>query len=165
MRLRQRLGEISGGKVLDVGTQDGSFIGMLMKTLGDFESFIGIDISDEKLEKARNKFKDDPVEFVEMNAEDMAFDDNSFDTVCISHSIHHLEKPKLVLGEMQRVLKPEGYLILQEMFCDGNQSEAKQTDILSHHWGAKIDSLRGEPHFETLTRKQIRNLYHFIKIG
>ena len=123
----QRLSKISGGKVLDVGTHDGGFIGMLMKTLGDFDSFIGVDISEEDLEKARQTFKDEPVEFARMNAEDLTFDDATFDTVCIADSIHHLEKPEEVLDEMQRVLKPGGYLILQEMFHDGYQNEANQT--------------------------------------
>ncbi|MDF1540504.1 MAG: class I SAM-dependent methyltransferase [Candidatus Thorarchaeota archaeon] len=152
-----RLGEISGGNILDVCTQDGSFIGTMMKAFRNYDSFVGIDISEENLEKARKKFSDEPVEFILMNTESLIFDDDSFDTVCISHSIHHLENPIHVLKEMLRVLKPGGHLILQELFCDDNQSEAKQTDILIHHWGAKIDTMRGEPHFETLPRKQIRN--------
>jgi len=160
----KRLGEISGGKVLDVGTQEGGFISTLMKALRDYDSFVGIDISEENLEKARSKFKDKPVEFVSMNAERLTFDDNSFDTVSISFSIHHLENPKQVLDEMKRVLRPGGNLILQEMFCDGDQSEAKQTDIRVHHWGAKVDSLRGIPHFETLSREQLRNLVRSMKL-
>ncbi len=158
VEIAQRLGEISGGKVLDVATQQGSFIEVLMKTLRDFDSFIGIDISEEHIEKARKKFSKDPVEFQKMNAEELTFEDNIFDTVCMSHSIHHLSNPDRVLSEMVRVLKPGGHLILQEMFCDGDQSEAKQNDIASHHWGAKIDRFEGETHFETYTREQLRTL-------
>jgi ubiquinone/menaquinone biosynthesis C-methylase UbiE len=154
----QRLGEISGGKILDVGTEQGEFISTLMKTLKDYGSFIGIDISEEDLEKARAKFREMPVEFKTMNAEKMDFHDDSFDTVCISHSIHHLENPEKVLIEMKRVLRPGGYLILQESFSDGEQSEDKLTSILIHHWHAKVDSFRGIPHFETLSRNQLRDL-------
>jgi SAM-dependent methyltransferase len=68
------------------------------------------------------------------------------------------EKPKKVLQEMMRVLKPGGALIIQESFSDGEQSDAQMTDVLVHHWGAKIDRLNGETHFDTYTRKQIRNL-------
>ena len=161
----KRLGEMSGGKVLDVGTSEGSFIKTLMKILRDYDSFIGIDISEEDLEKARSKFNDEPVEFIGMNAEKMTFDDNSFDTVCISFSIHHLEKPNKVLDEMQRVLKPGGHLIIQEMFCDDDQNEAKQTETLVHHWDAKVDSIRGVPHFETLSREQLRELVRSMKFS
>ena len=42
-RIAERLGSISGGRVLDVGTGQGGFIDILMNTLMDYESFIGID--------------------------------------------------------------------------------------------------------------------------
>ncbi|MHA1908102.1 MAG: methyltransferase domain-containing protein [Candidatus Thorarchaeota archaeon] len=158
LEITQRLGEISGGVILDIATQQGSFINVLMKTLKDYDSFFGIDISEEHIEKAKNKFSDDPVEFEIMNAEELTFKDNSFDTVCMSHSIHHMKNPNQALDEMIRVLKPGGYLILQEMFRDSDQSEAKQNDIASHHWGAKIDRFEGESHFETYSREQLRTL-------
>lgn len=158
-----RLAEISGGKVLDVATSQGGFIDTMMDVLKDYDSFIGIDIASADLEKARSKFEDKPVEFEIMNAESMAFPDDSFDTVCISYSIHHLENPKQVLEEIKRVLKPGGYLIIQECVCDGDQSEAKLTEIMVHHWGAKLDTLRGLPHFETYSRKKLRDLIQSMK--
>lgn len=149
---------ISGGKLLDVGTQEGTFIQTLARSLKDFDSFIGIDISGEHIAVAKEKFPDMPVSFQIMNAEKLEFSDHSFDTVCISYSIHHLENPTDVLQEMHRVLRPGGTFILQEMFCDGNQSDAQRMDTLVHHWDAKIDSQLGIPHFETLSRIQIRDL-------
>ena len=44
IEIRDRLGLISGGRILDVGTCEGGFIGTLMKCLKDYQSFIGIDI-------------------------------------------------------------------------------------------------------------------------
>jgi ubiquinone/menaquinone biosynthesis C-methylase UbiE len=161
----QHLEEISGGKILDVGTEQGQFIRTLMKVLKDYSSFIGIDISDDDLEKARDRFRDMPVSFKKMNADKMDFHNDSFDTVCISHSIHHLENPEKVLVEINRVLKPRGYLILQESFCDGEQSEDQLTSILIHHWHGKLDSLRGIPHFETLSRNQLRGLIGSINLS
>jgi ubiquinone/menaquinone biosynthesis C-methylase UbiE len=163
VEIYQRLREISGGKVLDVATQQGGFIDTMMDTLKDYDSFFGIDITSADLEKARSKFVDKPVEFEIMNAENMAFEDSSFDTVCISYSIHHLENPKQVLTEIKRVLKPGGHLIIQECVHDGDQSEAKRTDIAVHHWSAKLDSLRGLPHFNTFSRKKLRDLVQSIK--
>ena len=40
LEIRNRLGLISGGKILDVGTQQGSFISTLMKSLKDYESMV-----------------------------------------------------------------------------------------------------------------------------
>ncbi|MHA1905419.1 MAG: class I SAM-dependent methyltransferase, partial [Candidatus Thorarchaeota archaeon] len=106
--IRNRLESISGGKVLDIGTQHGDFIRAMMKSMKNYEAFVGIDISEKDLEekdleKARESFPDDPVEFELMNAEALSFDDDSFDTVCLSYSLHHLENVEVVLREMMRV--------------------------------------------------------------
>jgi methylase of polypeptide subunit release factors len=56
--IAERLKLISGGRVLDVCTGSGDFIRTLMRTLGNFTSFIGVDKSkriwnlDEKSSKA-----------------------------------------------------------------------------------------------------------------
>ncbi len=163
IEVRKKLGTITGGNVLDVGTDNGDFINVLMKSLKGYNSFTGIDISEEDIKKAKERFQDAPVNLVVMNAESMTFRDNQFDTVCISYTIHHLENINKVLAEMYRVLKPGGYFILQEMFSDGEQTEAQIVDMDIHHLNVKIDTLLGIPHFASLTRQQLRNF--ITKIG
>ncbi|MHA2149835.1 MAG: class I SAM-dependent methyltransferase [Candidatus Thorarchaeota archaeon] len=163
IEVREKLGTISGGDVLDVGTEDGGFIETLMKTLNEYNSFTGVDISDEDLNKARERFKDAPVKLIEMNAEVMTFPDNQFDTVCMSYVIHHLENIDTVLAEMYRVLKPGGHFIIQEMYSDGDQTAAQLVDRDVHNLDVKADTLLGIPHFESLTRQSLRNLVD--KIG
>ena len=145
------LSVITGGKVLDVCTGKGAFIETLMKTLNSFDSFVGVDIDQDDLTKARERFMGQPVQFLMMDATNLQFDDASFDTVCIANSLHHLDDIPRVLAEMNRVLKPGGHFIVEEMYQDGEQSEAQRTDILEHHWTAKIDRLQGISHKETLT--------------
>ena len=157
IEVRKKLGTISGGDVLDVGTEDGGFIKTLMKTLKDYNSFTGIDISEDELKKARDQFKDASWNFIAMNAELMTFQDNQFDTVCASYLIHHLENIDAVLSEMYRVLKPEGIFIIQEMYSDGDQTTAQLVDQDVHHLDVKAETLRGIPHFESLTRQSLRN--------
>jgi len=158
LEIRDRLSSISAGRALDVGTQHGGFITTLMKFVKDYEAFVGIDILEKNMEKARESFHDEPVEFELMNAEELSFDDESFDTVCISCSLHHLENVNTVLSEMMRVLKPGGHLILQEMFSDEDQGEAKITDSLTHHLGARLDRMNGTPHFDTFSRQQLKDI-------
>ena len=158
LKVRSKLGLISGGKVLDVATGSGDFIDTLMKTLKDYDCFVGIDISRKNLASTKKRFVDKPVELLEMNAESLDFDDNSFDTVCMAYSLHHLERTDKVLAEMRRVLKPGGNLIIQEEFSDGNQIEAQKTNILQHAWGAQIDSLLGETHKMTLAKHEIEEI-------
>lgn len=156
LEVREKLGSISGGDVLDVGTDNGDFIKVLMKALGDYGSFTGIDISEESLAKARKRLNDARVNFIAMNAEAMTFQDNQFDTVCASYTLHHLENIDAVLAEMYRVLKPGGTLIIQEMYSDGKQTLAQLVDRDIHHFQAKVDRLVGIPHFETLPRQRLR---------
>lgn len=156
--IASKLKSISGGKVLDVCTGNGDFISTLMQTLNQYESFVGIDSSKEGLMKAHNKFENQPVQLLEMNAEHLDFADNTFDTVCIAYSLHHLDDRQTVLNEMKRVLKPGGYFIVKEMYQDGEQTPAQITGTLEHHWTAKIDRLFGEFHQETLTRQEIKQL-------
>jgi ubiquinone/menaquinone biosynthesis C-methylase UbiE len=164
VEMRTKLASISGGKVLDIATGTGDFINILMKTLKNYDSFVGIDISKKDLESAKKRFKDQPVELLEMNAESLEFSDNSFDTVSMAYSLHHLDKIDQVLAEMQRVLKPGGNLIIQEEFRDGNQTEAQKTNLLQHTWDAEIDTLLGKTHKATFTKHKITELVSNIQL-
>jgi len=165
LEIRKRLQEISGGKVLDVATGSGNLIEALMKMLKDYNCFIGIEISEKELESARKKFEGQRTEFLEMDARHLKFKDNSFDTVCISYSLHHLDNTGIVLAEMKRVLKPDGYFFVQESFSDGEQNEAQKTHILQHHWNAEIDSLLGTFHHKTYSRQRIKDVTENLRLS
>jgi ubiquinone/menaquinone biosynthesis C-methylase UbiE len=152
----EALSTIPGGRVLDVACGDGDFIDTLMTVLVSVESFVGIDVDVEDLEKARARFEDQRFELLEMDAAALDFEDAAFDTVCMANSMHHLERLDTVLSEMRRVLRDDGTMIVLEMFSDGEQTEAQGTDISKHHMEARIDSLEGTFHRETLTRDEIR---------
>jgi phosphatidylethanolamine/phosphatidyl-N-methylethanolamine N-methyltransferase len=54
-------------------------------------------------------WKDDPRVVCEVqNAEDLTYDDDSFDRVIVTCLLHHVDKPEKVMKEIQRVLKPGG---------------------------------------------------------
>ncbi len=164
IEIAKKLESISGGKVLDVATQKGGFINTMMKTLKDYKCFVGVDISFKDLDSIYEKFKDKSVEFIEMDAAILDFTDNTFDTVSISHSLHHLMEIEKVLLEMKRVLKPDGYFIVQESFCDGEQSAAQQIDIHQHHWGVKIDTLLNVPHRKTFRKYEIKQMIEKLRL-
>ena len=165
LEIRKRLQKISGGKVLDVATGSGNLIEALMKMLKDYDCFIGIEISEKELESARKKFEGQRTEFIEMDAEHLKFEDNSFDTVCISYSLHHLNNAGTVLAEMKRVLKPDGYFLIQESFSDGEQDEAQKTHILQHHWNAEIDSILGTFHQKTYSKQEIKDIIESLRLS
>jgi len=159
----QILSQIDGGVVLDAATGKGEFINVLKKYLKSYTKIIGIDISEKNVDYAQKVFPENEIEIYRMDLEDLPFKDGEFDTVCTANSLHHFRNMDKVFSEMMRVLKPSGTFILTEMYADGEQSPAQYTHILMHHWIAKVDSLSGIYHNQTLSKaeleKAIRKLH------
>lgn len=153
-RLKEYLSNISGGKVLDVGTRKGEFILKLKDGLKDYSELIGIDFDEKTIETTKEKYGSDMIHFLHMDALDMNFEDQSFDLVCISNTLHHLPDVMKALTEMKRVLKPGGLLIVNEMFSD-DQDKAQLTHVYLHHIEGAIDTILGECHNETFKKQEI----------
>jgi ubiquinone/menaquinone biosynthesis C-methylase UbiE len=151
----QRLALISTQNALDVATGNGVFIRSLMNTLNNFNHFIGIDVSQKTLNSASRKFKKSIAHFIKMDGKNLEYNDNSFDLVSISESLHHIDDPEEVLKEINRVLHPEGIFILQESISDYDQGRSKMSDVLIHEFLSKIDILRGYYHRGFYTRQEI----------
>ncbi len=147
------LSGIAGGQVLDVATQEGRFVQILMENLQSYTEIVGIDINEQAIETAQSTVGQEDIRFLVMNAEQLDFEDESFDTVSISASLHHLSNIQRVLEEMKRVLKPGGHFIIAEMHREG-QTEAELTSVYLHHWVAEVDSTLGRLHNSTLARHE-----------
>ena len=153
-KLEERLKNESGGKILDVATGQGGFVEYLTTLFRDFDSILGIDPAADRIEQAAAKLAKENIQFAVMDGEHLALEDDSFDTVCISNSLHHLAKVDTVLNEMKRILKPGGRMIVFEAFCD-DQTEIQMTSVLMHHWWAEVDRTQGVSHNDTYTREGI----------
>ncbi|MFW9993319.1 MAG: class I SAM-dependent methyltransferase [Candidatus Odinarchaeota archaeon] len=151
----KKLHSISSKNALDVATGDGGFIRLLMETLKEYQSFTGVDIYQKRLNQAIRKFKRNSVEFLNMNAENLEFEDDSFDLASISESLHHLKNPVKVLTEIRRVLKKSGFFILQESFSDPDQPEPRISDVLIHEYIAKVDVSSSDYHHGFYSRQEM----------
>jgi SAM-dependent methyltransferase len=160
--IQRTLSGIAGGRVLDVATQEGGFVRILMEHLKDYTEIVGIDINEAAIETARTTVGQEGVRFLVMDAERLDFADESFDTVCISASLHHLANVPPVLEEMERVLKPGGHFLVVEMHRDG-QTEAELTSVYLHQWVAEVDSTLGRLHNSTLARQEFAD--HVGRLG
>jgi len=154
--LKQALGSINGGEVLDVASGEGDFIRTLVENLRSYVRVIGIDIT-EYTKAAGSIFYAKDVRFIQMDAERLGFCDESFDMVSISSSLHHLENISLCVREMKRVLKPGGHLVIRETHRDIH-AESQLTDMYIHHWVAEVDSALGSTHHGTFTRQELIDL-------
>lgn len=152
------LSQIDGGMVLDAATGRGEFITTLKKYLKSYTQIIGVDASERSVDYAQKLFPENDVEIFRMNLEDLQFDDNYFDVVCTSNSLHHLEHIEIVFAELLRVMKPGSLLILTEMYRDGEQTPAQETHIMMHHWLAEADRMNGIFHQSTFTKAELEKL-------
>jgi SAM-dependent methyltransferase len=151
------LGAISANRILDVATGGGGFIHFLLEGLNDYSEIIGVDNNDRAAASFTETFKENPkIHFQQMDAHHLDFPDSSFDLVCISNSLHHLDSLP-VLSEMKRILRPGGFLLVSEMVRD-NQTETQMTHVLLHHWWAAVDMVNGIVHRETYTRQELLDL-------
>jgi ubiquinone/menaquinone biosynthesis C-methylase UbiE len=150
---KETLGDIAGGRVLDVATQEGGFIQILVENLKGYDEIFGVDINEQALETAHKNFDQENIQFILMNAERIGFENECFDTVSISASLHHLANIPPVLTEMKRMLRVGGRFVIAEMHRDG-QTETQLTGVLLHQWIAEVDSAVGRFHNRTLAREE-----------
>ena len=105
--------------VLDIGFGTGILLKLLSR-LNKNLKLSGIDISEEMLKKAKEKFADSPnVELGLGSARKLPFKDNAFEYVTCVHSFHHHPDSEQSLKEMKRVTKPGGKVLIFELGLDG----------------------------------------------
>ena len=77
-----------------------------------------IDFSPNMLKKAKDKYKESTIQFLEMDAQNMSFENHSFDVVIASLLLSVVPDAEKCFQEMARVLKPEGMIILFDKFTN-----------------------------------------------
>jgi len=152
-RLKQWLSQYDKPRILDVGCGVGNFIHLLLETGVKDATFVGIDVSKGAVAAARGHFADHPaIAFVEGDVLTAPLQSGSFDIVCLSNTLHHLEKPEAVFARMKELLKPGGALLINEMVSD-HLTPAQLSHRKLHHFAAEIDRLMGVYHAPTYTKK------------
>ncbi|NNM14899.1 MAG: class I SAM-dependent methyltransferase, partial [Gammaproteobacteria bacterium] len=107
-----------GMQALDVAGGTGDIAIGLAKQVGPSGHVILTDINENMLEVGRDRLIDagigGNVSFQTANAEDLPFDDNSFDCVSIAFGLRNVTDKDKALRSMHRVLKPGGRLLVLE---------------------------------------------------
>lgn len=79
---------------------------------------------------------------------ELAFDDGSFDAAVTRFSLHHIPVPGRVIGELARVVRPGGRIVI----CDSVADD----DAEAFAFSQEIERLRDPSHWASLTQAGLR---------
>ena len=102
--------DLSGKRVLEVGCGHGGGASYLVRTLHP-ASYTGLDLNPAAIALCRKRHNLPGLDFVQGNAEDLPFGDESFDAVINVESAHGYPRFARFLGEAARVLRPGGHFL------------------------------------------------------
>ena len=114
-------------KILFIGVGTGADLELIDYSNLDITA---IDYSPDMLGKAKKKFKDSTIKFLEMDAQNMVFEDESFDYVVASLILSVVPDANKCFHEISRVLKHEGKIVIFDKFAPKNKRKSLPKMIL-----------------------------------
>ena len=160
-------------KILDIGCSVGDAI--IDRLSGRKYKLLGIDINDEIIKKAKEKYENENATFCMMNVEDANFSDNlldkmdeigieKFDVIHIGSVLLHLKSMFPVLRKLRRMLDKNGTILIVDIDDGINYAYPDDDGIFEHMYELCIaDVTSGERHnarqiFTNLVRAGYKNI-------
>ncbi len=152
-KLLPLFGDVKNKKILDVGAGTGR-LALALSNIG--AEVTALDVSFEMLKVLSGK--NNKIETKIGEAENLPFDENSFDFVTAAFVVVHLKNPMSFFDEAYRVLKNDGKLIITNI----NQKEAPE--VKTKQGKIKIESFYHRPEkiiedLESLAFKIEKNIF------
>ena len=169
-----------GSKVLDIAAGTGDLTMLISKRVGPQGYVILSDINEQMLQAGRARLAradiPDNVQFVQADAEDLQFEENTFDAIKIGYGIRNFTNKMRALVEILRVLKPGGQLTIVEFSKPTFKPLQLMADAYSSLWPTfgkilvgsgkpyryLVDSIKMHPDQETFKSMMQESGYAFV---
>lgn len=138
-------GARKGMQVLDLAGGTGDLTAKFSRIVGPTGKVTLSDINPSMLEVGKDKLRDqglvNNIDYVEANAEDLPFADDTFDIVTMAFGLRNVTHKENALASIFRVLKPGGRLLVLEFSKPTSEALAKVYDAYSFHLLPKMGEL------------------------
>jgi ubiquinone/menaquinone biosynthesis C-methylase UbiE len=105
--------DIKGKDILEVGCGRGGGLSYINRYLSP-KTVTGLDLNSKAINFCRRNYSKEKNTFLQGNAQQLNFKDDSFDVVINVESSHRYNQMNKFLEEVYRVLRPGGYLLLAD---------------------------------------------------
>ena len=142
----------TGETVLDLGSGAGVDVFLAARQVGREGRAIGVDMTPEMIERARSAAASggfSQVEFRQGRLEELPVEDASIDAVTSNCVINLVPDKGRVFGEVARVLRPGGRLVISDIVLERRLPEAIEGDLLAYV-GCVAGAMQREAYFQAL---------------
>jgi len=154
-RVLDQLDVATGDQILDVGCGTGILAQAAARRSGDPETITGVDVNPGMLDVARRG--PTSIAWVEGTAENLPFDDNTFDAVASQFALMFFTNRVAAVREMARVLRPGGSLAVATWAeLDTSPGYAAMVDLLDRLIGPEAGNALRAP-FVIGTAEELRS--------
>lgn len=148
-----------GSTILDVGCGNGKYLSLRSNDC----TVHGCDASPELVKIARENHPNTHV--IEANALKLPYKDNAFDAVMSVAVLHHMKTPEdrsTFISELQRVLKPNGRLLVTVWATSARKSTWK--DLGNNDFAFPWSNSNTMRYYHLFTREELQGLFPDISV-
>ena len=142
-----------GRRVLDAASGEGYGSGMMAEVAA---TVTGVDFCAEAIGEAGRKYRRENLRFVCADLRELPFGDGEFDVIVSFETIEHVRDQRRVLGELRRVLSPQGLLIMSSPNRTPFGARNYRDGRVNPHHVAEMESSE----FESL----LREYFSFVRV-
>lgn len=145
--------------VLDIGTGTAR-IPIILSDLRPQWQIIAIDLAESMLNLAQKNIqqanKNQQIKLELIDAKKMPYLDHSFDLIISNSLVHHLPDPLVFFTEIKRLIKPQGSILIRDLFRPNSLSELDRI--------VQEANLEYSPHQEKLFRDSLHASFTIVEI-